>query len=161
MQEQMKNRKIDSKEFELPDTFFIRDIEDSVFQEIVVECLSKIEGIHLIEGNLIDSILGTNRLPSTKGIGVEQDNKNHSVSFKVYVNIDYGFRIPEKAEEIQSKLAEEVTRLTGLHVSSVHIIFKNMVRPLSVKQSSNDDDPFSYTAEMNTKEIIEQYTDEF
>jgi uncharacterized alkaline shock family protein YloU len=120
-------KKVDTKEFDLPETIFIRDIENRVFQGIVLECLSHVEGISLVEGNFIDSILGRGVAEGTKGIVAEQDNKNHSVSIKVEVNICYGISIPEKAEEIQSTIAEEVTKLTGLHVSFVHVVFKNII----------------------------------
>ncbi len=118
--------KLDTKELNLPDTVFIRDIESRVFQAIVLQCLSKIEGIGLLEGNLFDSLLGR-QVERVKGIHVEQDQKQHSVLVKVEINIAYGFSIPEKAEEIQTKIVEEVIRWSGLHVSTVHVIFKDLV----------------------------------
>lgn len=120
-------KKVDTKEFELPETIFSRDIENRVFQGIVLQCLSEIEGITLVEGNFIDNILGRGGLEGIKGIIAEQDNRNHSVGIRLEVNICYGTSIPEKAEEIQSKIAEEITRLTGLHVSVIHVVFKNVV----------------------------------
>ena len=87
----------------------------------------KIEGIALVEGNFIDNILGRGGMEGIKGIIAEQDNRNHSISIRLEVNICYGTSIPEKAEEIQSKIAEEITRLTGLHVSMIHVVFKNVV----------------------------------
>ena len=39
------NKKVDTKEFEIPETLFIRDIEDKVFQSIVLQCLAQIDGI--------------------------------------------------------------------------------------------------------------------
>lgn len=120
-------KQLDTKELELPETVFIRDIETKVFQSIVLQCLSRIEGIALIEGNLIDNLF--NRPPEERvsGIHVEQDQKNHSVKVKVEVNIAYGISIPEKAEEIQMKIAQEISRLTALHVGSVHVVFKNLI----------------------------------
>jgi len=120
--------KLDAKELNLPDTVFIRDIESRVFQSIVLQCLSKIEGIGLLEGNLFDSLLGR-EVERVKGIHVEQDQKQHSVLVRVEINIAYGFSIPEKAEEIQAKIVEEVIRWSGLHVSTVHVIFKNLLLP--------------------------------
>ncbi|HEV8052232.1 MAG TPA: Asp23/Gls24 family envelope stress response protein, partial [Parachlamydiaceae bacterium] len=110
-----QTNKFDSKEFELPDTLFVRDVENKVFQGIVLQCLSKIDGIALVEGNFIDNILGRTALEGVKGIYIEQDNKNHSVGVKIDVNICYGYSIPEKADEIQTACAEEITKLTGLH----------------------------------------------
>src|SRR5271169_4855834 len=91
----VNTKKVDTKEFELPETLFIRDIENKVFQGIVLQCLSRIEGIALVEGNLIDSILGRGGTEGVKGITAEQDNKNHSVSIKIEVSICYGVSIPE------------------------------------------------------------------
>lgn len=123
----MEVKKVDTKELELPDTVYVRDIENRVFQEIVLECLTKIPGISAVEGNILDNFLG--RSEGIKGVQAEQDLKNHSISLKVEVNIAYGMSIPEKAEEIQNLIAEEITKLTGLHVASVHVIFKALIQP--------------------------------
>lgn len=130
MYDQLKN--MDTREIELPDTVFIRDIETRVFQGIVLQTLAKIEGIGLLEGNLIDSLLGR-ELERVKGIHVEQDQKEHSVDIRVEINVLYGIAIPEKAEEVQTKLAEEVSRWTGLHVATVHVIFKELI-PLQASE---------------------------
>lgn len=118
-------KQIDTKELELPDTVFIRDIETKVFQAIVLQSLSHIEGVETLEGNLFDTLLGDN-LDGIKGIHVDQNQKNHSVNVRVEVNIAYGLSIPEKAEEIQNKVLEDISCLTGLHVGTVHVIFKNL-----------------------------------
>lgn len=120
-------KKVDTKEFELPETTFIRDIDTRVFQGIILQCLSQIEGISPVEGNFIDSILGRSSTEVSNGIHSEQDSSSQSVSIKIEVNIYYGISIPEKSEEIQSKVVEEITRLTGLRVSSVHIVFRNLI----------------------------------
>lgn len=114
------------KELELPETLFVRDIENKVFQGIVLQCLASISDITLIEGNFIDSIFSRDSVDGIKGIHTEQDSKAHSVSAKIEVDVNYGISIPEKSEEIQSKVTEELTRLTGLHVSCVHVVFKNI-----------------------------------
>lgn len=119
-------KKVDTKEFELPETVFIRDIDNKVFQSIVLQCLAQIDGISLVEGNFIDHLLGRSA-EGVKGIYAEQDDKNQSVNIKVEVNVQFGLSIPEKAEEIQTNIAEEITKLTGLHVSSVHVVFKNVI----------------------------------
>lgn len=152
----MDIKKIDTKEFELPETLFIRDIDNKVFQSIVLECLNQIEGVTLIESTFIDSIFGRSTTESTRGIQAEQDNKNHSVGIKLEVNIFYGIPIPEKAEEIQTLIAEEITRLTGLHVSSVHVVFKNIVSPETKKSGYQLTNPVPLT---NTG--AEDYSDEF
>lgn len=125
---------MDTREVELPDTIFIRDIETRVFQTIALQCLAKIEGIGLLEGNIFDSLLGRD-LDRVKGIHVTQDQKKHSVDIRVEINIAYGISIPEKAEEVQTRLVEEISNWTGLHVASVHVIFKDLIprKPAAVE----------------------------
>lgn len=118
---------IDPKEVILPETLFIRDIDTKVFQSIIFECLQKIEGIAPIESSLIETFLVGEKGERVKGIHVDQDEKNHSVKVRVDVYVAYGISIPEKAEEIQSKIVQEISQWTGLHVSSVHVVFKSLI----------------------------------
>ena len=120
-------KQIDTKELELPSTLFVRDIENKVFQSIVVQCLLTIQGIALVEGNLIDYFLGREPAERISGISVEQDPKTHSIQVKIEVSVAYGIVIPEKAAEIQQKVARELSHLTALHVSLVHVVFKNLI----------------------------------
>lgn len=128
-------KQIDTKEIELPDTHFVRDIESRVFQSIALHCLARIEGVGLLEGSLIDSLLGRDGPSSVKGIHVEQDEKTQAVHLKVEVKVAYGVSIPEKAEEIQCKITEDISRLTGLHVGKVHVVFKDLIFQESVEEA--------------------------
>lgn len=132
-------KKIDTKEFELPETAFIRDIEDRVFRSIVVQCISQIEGVGPVAGSFIDHLLGRND-EGGSGIIAEQDEKKQSVRIKAEINVAFGISIPEKVEELQTKIAREITKLTGLHVSQIHIIIKNVVpkiQPVSIEPPKN------------------------
>lgn len=124
-----KFTQVDTKELELPETVFVRDIETRVFQTIALQTLARIEGVSVLEGNLIDSFLGRDGPDRIKGIYVDQDQKNSSVKLKIEVNVHYGISLPEKAEEIQNEIVREVSLLTGLHVSSIHVVFKNLITP--------------------------------
>ena len=117
---------VDTKELELPETTFIRDIEGRLFQSIVIQVLGSIEGIETLEGNLLDDLLGGG-VDGVKGIHVTQDQKQHSVNIRIEIKIAYGLSIPLKAEEIQTRIVQEVGRLTSLHVGSVHIVFKDLM----------------------------------
>lgn len=120
-------KQMDAKELEFPNTVFVRDIDDKVFQSIVVQCLLTIQGIALVEGNLLDYFLGREPAERISGISVQQDPKTHSVEVKIEVKIAYGVVIAEKAKEIQEKVARELSHLTDLHVSMVHVVFKNLI----------------------------------
>ncbi len=155
-------KEIDTKELELPETTFIRDIETKVFQSIALQCLSQIDGIEPLEGNLFDSLLGRDRQESVKGIHVEQDQKSHSVNVKVEVNVAYGVCIPDKAEEIQLKLLEEVSQLTGLHVGTVHVVFKNLILPKEKEISGEAlEDALSQRIHAVPPSSAERYNEDF
>lgn len=155
------SKKVDTKEFELPETVYVRDIENRVFQGIVLQVLASIEGISLLEGNLIDNLLGRSPTESVKGIYAEQDMRNHSISIKVEINICYGLPIPEKAEEIQSKIAEEITKLTGLHVACVHVVFKNIISENDASKHLIGPHPMEAEPRKMAVDAEEDYTDEF
>ena len=150
--------KVDTKEFELPETLFVRDVENRVFQGIALQCLSRIDGIALVEGNFIDNIFGRGAVEGIKGIYIEQDNRNHSVGVKIEVNICYGYSIPEKAEEIQALCAEEITRLTGLHVAYVHVVFKSVVLAEQLRRGIL---PTERPSALMGSHVEEEYNDEF
>lgn len=128
-----KMAKVDKKEFELPRTVFSRDIETRVIQTIILYCVGKIEGVGLMEGNLIDSLFGR-EVERVKGIHVEQDSKHYQVKVNVDLTVAYGICIPEKAEEVQNKIVHEITSLTGLHVASIHLVIKGIIPPKEYKE---------------------------
>ncbi|MBY0528604.1 MAG: Asp23/Gls24 family envelope stress response protein [Rhabdochlamydiaceae bacterium] len=152
---------IDAKELELPDTLLIRDIENRVFQSICLQCLAQIEGIETLEGNLIDSLLGRDLLDNVKGIHVEQDQREHSVNVKVEVNVAYGVCIPEKAEEIQSRLVQDISKITGLHVGCVHVVFKNLISPQVASESVESVSEMLDRHIKHTPSSVEKYDEEF
>ncbi len=145
--------KFDAKEFDLPETVYVRDIENRVFQAIVLQCLAKIQNINLVEGGFIDNIFTRSSVESVKGIVAEQDGKNQAVKIRVEVNIAYGVCIPTKADEIQTKVTEEVTKLTGLHVACVHVVFKGLIPPQQAHLNKS--------AQMLAENLEEEYSDEF
>ena len=154
----IKTNPIDMRELEFPETVFVRDVENRVFQGIVLQCLAKIKGIALLEGNFIDSIFNRGSTEGVKGIFAEQDNKHQSVGIKIEVNICYGEPIPQKADEIQTKVAEEITHLTGLHVSSVHVVFKDVISEEDARKLANLARELPAVSESN---LTEEYTEEF
>lgn len=117
-------KNIDVKEIELPSTDFIFDIETKVLQGICYQCIKQVEGLHPLEGGIIDNLLGQEPL---KGIYVQQDSKQHAVIIKLEVGVSYGVALPNKAELLQNIVVKEISELTGLHVGSVHIVFKSLV----------------------------------
>ena len=134
---------MDSKEFHLPETTLVHDIETKFFQSITLEAIKKIEGVEIASSSpLINNILGNEN--KIYGVIVEQDQKKHEVSIKVEINIRYGMSIPEKAEQIQMQVVKDISSLTGVHVSLVHVIFKNIIEchPTYAPQDKKQEEAF-------------------
>lgn len=143
---------VDTKEFELPETIFSRDIETRVFQVIILHCLSSIKGVGLLGGSLIDTLFGR-EVERVKGIFVDQDSKNHSVKVKVEITIEYGLSIPEKSEEVQQRIVEQITALTGLHVAAVHVVVKGVTPSHEGQAIEKREECEYYPPLVNEKEI--------
>ena len=126
-QPRQSDRARTSSELDFPETTYVRDIENRVFQAIVVQSLAKIEGIALMEGKLLDNFFARGGRESIKGIHAEQNPDDQSISVRIEIRVAYGVSIPEKADEIQNRIAEDLSELTGLHVSKVHVVFKDII----------------------------------
>jgi len=129
----IESHQIDTREFDLPETVYSRDIENRVFQGIIVKTLSQISGIGLLEGRFFDNLVG--RIDRIKGISTQQDPTTQSLKVRIEVSIQYGISIPEKAEEIQAAVVEDLVKMTGVRVSEVHVVFKGLTSEEEQKAS--------------------------
>lgn len=141
---------------ELPETVFSSDIENKVYQGIVLNVLASIEHIQVADGNFFQSLIG--RPDKIKGIQVEQDPAQQSVKIQVEVGIKYQTSIPEKAEEIQNKVSREVTKMTGIHVAEVHVVFRDLLSPETNKEKNSQQKLFRDLERSLPKELSD---DEF
>lgn len=126
MKQELKKRPLDQSEFELPETMFVREIDDRVFQSIILKCLSEIQGIGFLGRTFIDQLLRRDRAEGVRGVVIKQDSKSQSVSIRIEVTIAFGESIPEKTREIQDKISVQIKKMTELHVSCVHVVVKNL-----------------------------------
>ena len=55
-------------------------------------------------------------------------NDRRQIKITIEINVEYGVNIPKKAEEIQTAVVEELTKMTGLRVSEIHVVFKGLKR---------------------------------
>lgn len=113
-------------EYELPETTFVRDIDDRVFKAIAVECVRSLDGVQPAYGGFFDQLLGREGSDATKAVSITQHESEHALSIKIEISVRYGENIPQKAEEVQNLIAKEVSCLTGLHVKAVHVVFRNL-----------------------------------
>ncbi len=136
-------------------TIFLTDIETKVFQAIAFQTLKEIGSIELIEGSIFDSLLGGEEGEKMKGIHVECDETRPIVNLKIEVNILYGICIPDKSLEIEQKIKERITELTGFHVGLIHVTFKNIIFPKSLEElieKAESHSPLGFNKESETSQ---------
>src|SRR5690606_1940504 len=104
-----------------------------VFHGIVEKTLARISGVALQGATIIDQMIG--RPEKFRGITATQDPSTQSIKVQLELSVKYGTNIPQKAEEIQAAVTEDLTNFTGLHVSEVHVIFKDLLQENSLGQS--------------------------
>lgn len=100
-------------------------IADDVVKSIAARAASEIEGVYKLAGGVVDEvgkILGKKSL--TNGVKVEVGEKECNI--EVFLIIDYGYRIPEVAKNVQKKIIDVVSELTGLTVVDVNIYVQNI-----------------------------------
>jgi len=95
-------------------------ITDEVVAIIAGIAATEVPGVYSMSGGLAGDIaeaLGRKNL--SKGVKVEVGEKQAAID--LYIIIEYGYRIPEVAWNIQEKVKKAVESMTGLNVVEVNI----------------------------------------
>ena len=111
-------------------------IADDVVKTIAAKATADVEGVYKLAGGVVDEvsrILGKKR--PTNGVKVEVGEVECNI--EIYIVVKYGYKIPEVAEEVQKKVLEEVSRLSGLKVVEVNVYVQN-VKMEEIEQTTPD-----------------------
>lgn len=101
---------------------FIGDVKisDSVVASIAGVAASEVEGVDSLAGNLTNEIVAKFGIKNnSKGIKISIVSKK--VNADIYVNVRYGFSIPEVSENVQDRVKSAIESMTGLKVSNVNV----------------------------------------
>ncbi|MBQ7403023.1 MAG: Asp23/Gls24 family envelope stress response protein [Lentisphaeria bacterium] len=106
-------------------------IHEKVIVTIVRKVAAEVDGVSRIAGNsLVDNIaelVGSNRIKD-RAISVQMGDG--SVAVEVAINLLFGYKLPEVARALQDKIENEIQNLTGLKVSHVDIIIRDIDEPV-------------------------------
>ena len=102
-------------------------IHENVIATIVRRMACSVEGVSKISGSSffdnIAEMVGSKKIHD-RSIVVEMGPS--SVSVEVSVNLYYGVSLPQVAAAVQTAIADEITRLTGLKVGRVNIVVREI-----------------------------------
>ena len=95
-------------------------ISDSVVANIAGLAASEIQGVDSLSGNLTNEIVAKFGIRNnSKGVKLEIDNG--SVVADIFVNVIYGYAIPEVSAKVQEKVKQAIESMTGLSVIGVNV----------------------------------------
>lgn len=103
------------------------NISEEVIGIIAGLAASEVEGIAGMSLGFVDGInqiLGGNK-KYTKGVKVSLENKK--VTIDLFVNVQYGMRIPDVAWSAQNAVKNAVENMTGLEVLAVNINVQGII----------------------------------
>ena len=116
-------------------------IADEVIRIVASLAAQEVPGVVRMSGGLTDGInrfLGKEN--ASRGVRLKFEGK--TVNASVYLNVEYGYCIPEIALEVQEKVKEAVEAMTGYEVQFVDVnvegVAKRETRELEKEASSDE-----------------------
>lgn len=118
-------------------------IHDGVIATLTRRAALAIDGVSRLAGNaLVDNlaeIVGSRRMQA-RAITISV-NESNQISIEIKLNLKIGYTIPEVAESVQKAVIADVEKVTGMTVTSVHVLVQDI------------DDEFSFDEDEDGEEI--------
>lgn len=96
-------------------------VSEEVVSMIAAKAALRVPGVSKLSGEFADrvtkKILGRENI--ARGIGISKEEEGLRID--IYLNVEFGTRIPDLAWEVQSSVKEAVESVTGLSVQMVNI----------------------------------------
>lgn len=145
----------DEREIQLPETIYEQDVELRALRSIILKSLMSISGVHLLEENLMDTLLGRDNVEGVRGIEVQKDENQPSISVFIKVKVSSDLNIPHKVEEIQTEVCRSLVEATGMHISKIAVNVCDVVlpQPMRDRLSKRMIESSSYESEEEDKDV--------
>lgn len=96
-------------------------VSEEVVSMIAAKAALRVPGVSKLSGEFADrvtkKIFGRENI--ARGIGISKEEEGLRID--IYLNVEFGTRIPDLAWEVQSSVKEAVESVTGLSVQMVNI----------------------------------------
>ncbi len=101
-------------------------ISNDVLATITGIAASEIDGVAGMAGSFMDNIserLGRHDL----GRGIKIETRGEEVTIEVFINVEYGCRIPDMARQLQRNVKETVENMTDLRVQAINVHIQDLM----------------------------------
>jgi len=107
-------------------------IDNDVLASIAGIAATQVKGVHKVATSLVGGI--AKFIKKKPDVGIKVILGEGEVSFELGIIVEYGYNIPEITYEVQKKIKEEVEKISGLVVSNVDVIVKEVRPPKKEKE---------------------------
>ena len=109
-------------------------VSEEIVSMLAARAALRVPGVSKLSGEFADKvtkkILGKENI--ARGIGISKEEEGLGID--IYLNVEFGTRIPDLAWEVQNSVKETVESVTGLHVQMVNIHVEGVNMPKNVSQ---------------------------
>ena len=109
-------------------------VSEEIVSMLAARAALRVPGVSRLNGEFADKvakkILGKENI--ARGIGISKEEEG--IGIDIYLNVEYGTRIPDLAWEVQNSVKETVESVTGLSVQMVNIHVEGVNMPKNVSQ---------------------------
>ena len=117
-------------------------IHDGVIATLTRRAALAIEGVSRLAGNaLVDNlaeIVGSRRMQA-RAITIAV-NENNQITIEIKLNLKVGFTIPEVAENVQKAVIADVEKVTGMTVTTVHVLVQDIDDDTDIDDDAEEDE---------------------
>ena len=125
---------MEMKKPEIPNDFGVIRIADEVVSTVAGLAAIEVEGVASMSGGWgTDLVEKLGKKNFGKGIKVEVNDNETAID--IFISIQFGYAIPQVAENVQKEVKMAVESMTGLNVTAVNV----HVVAVSMKKSNEDD----------------------
>ena len=111
----------------------VNKISVEIVSKIAAKAALSVPGVNRLNETIADNL--TKKISGKEyAKGIKLSKNEEGICIDVYVNVDYGAKIPDLAWDIQSSVKEAVEAVTGLSVTHVNIHIQGVTIPKNRSQ---------------------------
>ena len=111
----------------------INRVSEEIVSMIAARAALRVSGVSRLNGEFTDQL--TKKILGKENIarGIALSREEEGLGIDIYLNVEFGARIPDLAWEVQSSVKEAVESVTGLAVQmvNIHVQGVNLQKDLS------------------------------
>ena len=102
-------------------------VHKKVFAEIISSAIDEVDGVHLIQENLGDKLVGIFGQKDFPGIDIKVD-EDHEVTLELQILVRYGMNIPDAARQVQQTIKSAIDKTLDINLKDINVNVQGIER---------------------------------